>query len=92
MLIVRAMWELLQQHTELTEVDLGKKVRELDLSDGRLDARIQTDAAPAQCPGCENEVHPTQISCHHAINEEEGYRVGGHVSTPPWIARWLGSP
>lgn len=62
-LIVRAMWELLHQHTDLTEIDLVNKVRELDLSDGKIDGKFTSDAKPAICPVCGNNVHPSQTRC-----------------------------
>lgn len=50
-LACKAMWELVREHTPLTDEDLMARVREIDLRDGRLDGRA--GGAPRACPDCE---------------------------------------
>ncbi len=39
-LVNQASWELLRERTNLSDADLEKRVREVDLRDGRLDGRL----------------------------------------------------
>ena len=51
-LIVQALWELLREKTDLTDEDLQKKVREIDLRDGREDGQDKTQTRPSVCQRC----------------------------------------
>ncbi len=51
-LINMAVWELLQERTNLTEDDLMAKVRDIDLRDGVADGKLQTDKSLAKCSNC----------------------------------------
>ena len=51
-LIVQALWELLRENTNLTDEDLQKKVREIDLRDGREDGQDKTQTRPSACKRC----------------------------------------
>lgn len=62
-LICRAMWELLSENTSLTEADLEKRIRTIDLRDGRLDAKYSPERRPRPCRHCGNNVHPSQVKC-----------------------------
>jgi len=68
-LILRAMWKLIEEHTDLTEEDLIKTVREIDLMDGRLDGKFKPDATPGTCQNCGNKVHPSQVQCQFCGKE-----------------------
>jgi hypothetical protein len=62
-LICRAMWELVSESTPLTEADLEKKIRAIDLKDGRLDAKYRPERRPRPCRHCGNNMHPNQVKC-----------------------------
>jgi hypothetical protein len=48
-LVCQALWTLLRERTGVTDEDLAHRVREIDLTDGRLDGRM----APAfTCERC----------------------------------------
>jgi hypothetical protein len=49
-LVVHAMWSLLQEKTQLTEADLLKRATELDAQDGTVDGRITRPPVP--CSKC----------------------------------------
>ena len=51
-LIVQALWELLREKTDLSDEDLQKKVREIDLRDGREDGQDKTQTRPSVCKNC----------------------------------------
>ena len=56
-LVCEAMWQLLMEHTDLTEEDLVKKVTDLDLMDGVLDGKLNRNLTQGQgsikeCPNC----------------------------------------
>ena len=51
MIISEAIWELLKEKVGLTDEDLVKKVREIDLRDGVLDGRVKPEP-PIACPKC----------------------------------------
>jgi predicted Zn-ribbon and HTH transcriptional regulator len=60
-LICRAMWELMREQTNLTEEDLMKKVKEIDLSDGSLDGKVRTP--PQKCSKCGRTVSKRHMRC-----------------------------
>ena len=54
-LVCEALWELLSEHTELTEDDLKKKVLEIDLRDGVQDGKVDRNVGRGpieKCPEC----------------------------------------
>ena len=50
-LITKALWEILKEHHGYDDVELFKRVTEIDLRDGRADGRIAGQGAP-KCPHC----------------------------------------
>lgn len=61
-LITMALWQLLQEHTELTEADLLAKVTQIDLADGVADGKI-TRTTVAKCPSCSRTMSPKHKRC-----------------------------
>lgn len=53
-LCCQAMWELLQENTNLNTGDLNRKVMEIDLRDGIRDHHMKPQ--PKQCPKCDSMV------------------------------------
>ncbi len=60
-LICRAMWELMREQNNLTEEDLMKKIKEIDLSDGLLDGKVRTP--PQKCSKCGRTVPRKHMRC-----------------------------
>ena len=61
-LICSAMWQLMQEKTDLTEEDLMAKVQELDLADGVADGKV-TKKKLQNCPGCNRVMSPRHKRC-----------------------------
>ena len=66
-LICRAMWELMREQTNLTEEDLLKKVKEIDLLDGVLDAKLKNP--PKKCSQCGRTVSKRHMRCIYCGTE-----------------------
>jgi ribosomal protein L32 len=61
-LICRAMWELLQERTDLTDADLAAKVREIDQRDGQTDGKLKAPKTAA-CPSCGRPMALRNVKC-----------------------------
>lgn len=57
----QAMWELIQEKTELTEEDLNNKISEVDLRDGTSDGKISRQVV--DCPDCGRPSNSKRTSC-----------------------------
>ena len=53
-LCCQAMWELIQQNTNLTDSDLNRKVMEIDMRDGVNDNQLTP--RPKKCPRCDSMI------------------------------------
>ena len=60
-LLSQALWELVREHTTLSEADLRAKVAEIDARDGRIDGRIT--GTSTNCVSCERPTHSRQSAC-----------------------------
>lgn len=60
-LICEALWETLRENTNLTDLDIQRKIEEIDLRDGRRDGRIS--GSPTVCKGCNRPAHTRQVTC-----------------------------
>lgn len=65
-LICQAMWELIRDNTRLTEDDLLKKVKEIDLRDGVEDGKITPDQ---NCRKCNRRLQKRQARCLYCGEE-----------------------
>lgn len=75
-LLCQAMWELLSQHTHISNNDLIRKVVEVDLRDGREDGKIASRVI--QCPKCKNNVNtqrPRCVVCGSVIATKHPFEV-----------------
>ena len=66
-LVCQALWELVREKTDLTEKDIEEKMREIDLRDGRRDAKI--DGGRTECPACHRIAHTRQRACMYCGTE-----------------------
>ena len=62
-LAVQAMWELMKERTGLKDEDLLAKMREIDLSDGRVDGKDATQTKSHCCPNCGRMILTGQVKC-----------------------------
>jgi len=60
-LVCEALWELLREHSNLTDADVRAKMHEIDIRDGRADGRMT--GRPYDCPACHRPVHTTHRHC-----------------------------
>jgi hypothetical protein len=67
-LICMAMWTLLQTETNLTEEDLLRRVREIDLMDGSADGKITHTVT--RCSRCERPMSSRHTRCIYCGSEQ----------------------
>ncbi|QJR13556.1 hypothetical protein [Usitatibacter palustris] len=60
-LVSQALWELVRQHTSLTDADIQAKVAEIDARDGRIDGRLTGKVGV--CVACNRPTHSRQSAC-----------------------------
>ena len=60
-LINMAMWELVSEKLGLTDDQLNEKIKEIDLSDGRLDGKVRVPVQ--QCPKCGKSLSKRHARC-----------------------------
>lgn len=68
LLVNMAMWELIQECTNLTEEDLACKVKEIDLRDGVADGK-KTNVVKL-CPKCNRTMSPKHSRCLYCGAED----------------------
>lgn len=56
-----AMWRLIQQKHGITDEEFSAMVREVDLSDGRLDGRVAPEAK--SCSSCGRAMSTRHVKC-----------------------------
>ena len=60
-LACQAMWEILRDHTGLTEEQLLGKMKEIDARDGKMDGKMTNEVLT--CPSCNNKTGTQTGSC-----------------------------
>lgn len=60
-LICRALFELLQEKTGVTQLELAAKITAVDVRDGKADGRMTPQ--PKQCPSCQSMMAPRFNRC-----------------------------
>ena len=71
-LICMALWTLLKDATNLTDEQLAQRVKEIDLSDGRLDGKISHTVH--NCPKCNrvlSQKHKRCLYCGYELPQKE---------------------
>lgn len=72
-LITRALFELLQESTGVSEEQLRKKITEIDLRDGQADGRMTPQ--PKKCPKCDAMMSPRFGRCLFCGEQDESAQV-----------------
>ena len=70
-LVCQAMWELLSAKAANADQALEKKVREIDLRDGKLDGKMRR--VQKECSNCRRPLHQRHrrcLYCGHASDRE----------------------
>lgn len=67
-LVCMAMWEVIKDKTDMTEVDLMTKVQEIDLRDGIVDGKVTRTVK--DCPKCRRRMSPRHKRCLYCGHEE----------------------
>lgn len=57
----QALWELVREHSDISEDDLINKIIEVDLRDGSRDGRIRSSAI--ECGNCSRNTSPNRDTC-----------------------------
>ena len=60
-LACQAMWEILRDHTGLTEDQLLDKIKEIDLRDGKADGKMTNEVIT--CPNCQQKTGTQTGTC-----------------------------
>lgn len=60
-LLCQSMWELLRDHSDLSEQQLRAKIADVDTRDGKADGKIRKNTFP--CPKCQATCHSANQSC-----------------------------
>ncbi len=60
-LVTEAIWAIVKEQTNLSDEDLRRKVREIDLQDGVLDGRVKRKNLV--CPSCGRPIHKKHERC-----------------------------
>lgn len=60
-LVNQALYELLKEKTGISDADLRRKIKEIDLRDGTENGRL--DVAPIRCPKCGNVMTAGALKC-----------------------------
>lgn len=71
-LVSMALWTLLKENTKLTEEDLLEKIKEIDLSDGKLDGKVRQNVS--DCPQCGrvmSQKHRRCLYCGFEMNRPD---------------------
>ena len=62
-LVTNALWQLLKEHTGLTDGDLKKYIEKVDLADGTRDGKITRPKGAMDCPQCSRRVLKSATVC-----------------------------
>ena len=68
-LVCNAMWSLMSEVTGLSDEQLEERIKDLDLSDGRLDGKVR--ASVKQCPSCDRPLSNKHTTCMYCGSEIE---------------------
>ena len=69
-LACQSLWEIIREHTDLTDDDLMAKMEEVDLRDGKKDGRMSPQAAA--CLNCHRRTSRRRSTCLYCGYENSG--------------------
>ena len=62
-LVTNALWQLLKEHTGLTDGDLKRFIERVDLLDGKADGKISRLTGAMDCPECSRRILKSAALC-----------------------------
>jgi hypothetical protein len=62
-LVVAALWQVLREHTGLTDAELRRAIIAVDGRDGVVDNRVARGKERKQCPSCQRTIIKSSIRC-----------------------------
>ena len=68
-----AMWELLKEKTDVTDIELKAKILEVDAADGAIDGKMGT--ATRYCTNCGKTMHPKHANCLYCGKDNKPINV-----------------
>ncbi len=71
LLACEAMWTIMREKLDVTDVELVERINDIDLSDGVLDGKVRKSAA--SCPSCKRTIStrlPRCIYCSQPIVQD----------------------
>lgn len=68
LMINEALWGMLKEGFEYTDEDLIRRIREIDLRDGKYDGKVAAGPPPV-CPSCRRTLFNRQVTCLYCGTE-----------------------
>jgi hypothetical protein len=62
-LVTNALWQLLKEHTGLTDADLKRFVERIDLADGKADGKMTFPTGAMDCQKCSRRILKSAAVC-----------------------------
>jgi hypothetical protein len=62
-LVTNALWQMLKEHTGLTDADLKRFIERVDLLDGVADGKMSTLTGAMDCPKCSRRILKSATVC-----------------------------
>jgi hypothetical protein len=62
-LVTNALWQLLKDHTGLTDSDLKRFIEKVDLADGKADGKMSAHTGAMDCPKCSRRILKSAAVC-----------------------------
>jgi hypothetical protein len=62
-LVTNALWQMLKEHTGLTDTDLKRFIERVDLLDGAADGKMAGQTGAMDCPKCARRILKSVIVC-----------------------------
>ena len=71
LMITEALWDIVKDQNGYTDEELLQRVRQIDLSDGKLDGKV-AKSLPQDCPNCQRPMsrnRPICLYCGAPVNQ-----------------------
>jgi hypothetical protein len=62
-LVTNALWQMLKEHTGLTDADLRRFIERVDLLDGKADGKMSGPTGAMDCPKCSRHILKSAAIC-----------------------------
>jgi hypothetical protein len=72
-LVTLAMWDLIKSTEGVTDADLYRAIRNLDLADGRADRKLDDKSKLLDCANCSRVLLSSAVVCPYCGSENDEY-------------------